>query len=90
MFRTSAPSSLSQLRVLRDVIESRDRTSRSIVRVMVMEDIPKPRKTFMLTTGLYDKPGEEVTPGVPGNSPPFRQIFRETVSLRAGAMAGLS
>ena len=39
-------------------IEARDDCSRSIPRVMVMEDMPKPRETFMLVRGSYEKPTE--------------------------------
>jgi hypothetical protein len=35
------------------------------VRVMVMEDMPKPRETFILSRGNYEKPGEKVTAAVP-------------------------
>jgi hypothetical protein len=39
------------------------------VKVMVMEDMPQPRKSFILSRGLYTKPGEEVTAGVPSRFP---------------------
>jgi len=32
---------------------------------MVMQELEKPRDTFMLTRGQYDQPGEKITPGVP-------------------------
>src|SRR5207244_6262177 len=35
------------------------------VRVMVMEDMPKPRDTFMLLRGSYEKPMAKVTAAVP-------------------------
>jgi hypothetical protein len=54
-----------KLRSLRTAIEERDNVRRSIPRVMVMEDMPTPRKTFMLDKGLYDKPQEEVTAATP-------------------------
>jgi hypothetical protein len=38
-------------------------------RVMVMEDMPKPRETFMLDRGLYNKPGAKVTAAVPAFLP---------------------
>lgn len=38
---------------------------KSIPTVMVMEDVPGLRKTHVLRRGEYDKPGEEVTAGVP-------------------------
>ncbi len=37
----------------------------SIPKIMVMEDLPTPRQTFVLTRGLYTDPGEEVGPDVP-------------------------
>ncbi|MFN0128521.1 MAG: PSD1 and planctomycete cytochrome C domain-containing protein [Verrucomicrobiales bacterium] len=35
-------------------------------KVMIMEDRDKPRPTFILNLGLYNKPGEEVPTAVPG------------------------
>ncbi len=40
-------------------------------KVMVMEDMPKPRKTLMLEKGLYNKTGDEVTFGTPASLPPL-------------------
>ncbi|HEV2038221.1 MAG TPA: DUF1553 domain-containing protein, partial [Candidatus Eremiobacteraceae bacterium] len=37
----------------------------SMPTTMVMEEMPKPRDTFVLQRGVYDKRGERVTPGVP-------------------------
>ena len=37
--------------------------------VMVMQDMDKPRETFILVRGAYDKPGEKVTPDVPSFLP---------------------
>ncbi|MFM1961336.1 MAG: hypothetical protein RLZZ172_181 [Bacteroidota bacterium] len=37
----------------------------SVQEVMVMGDLPKPRKTFLLQRGVYDKYGDEVQPGTP-------------------------
>jgi hypothetical protein len=42
-----------------------DDTNRAIVEVMVMEDLPKPRDSFLLVRGAWDKHGEKLTPGVP-------------------------
>lgn len=41
----------------------------SIPRTMVMRDRDKPRDTFILTRGVYDKPGAKVSPGVPAVLP---------------------
>jgi hypothetical protein len=38
---------------------------------MVMQEMDKPRDTFMLVRGQYDKKGEKVTPGVPAAFPPL-------------------
>src|SRR5207244_3534818 len=37
---------------------------------MVMQEMPKPRDTFMLVRGQYDKKGEKVTAGMPASLPP--------------------
>ncbi len=37
----------------------------------VMRDLPKPRDTFVLIRGQYDKPGEKVEPGTPSVLPPL-------------------
>jgi hypothetical protein len=39
--------------------------------VMVMNHLPKHRKTHILSRGAYDQPGEEVSPGVPAVLPPL-------------------
>ncbi len=41
------------------------------IKVMVMADLPQPRKTFLLERGLYTKPGDEITAGVPESLPPL-------------------
>lgn len=58
---------------LRGQVEEKDGVRRSIPKVMVMADMPAPRKTFMLTKGLYDKPGGEVSAAVPAQLPPLPQ-----------------
>ena len=41
----------------------------SIPKVMVMQDMPTPRKTWVLSRGVYSKPGDEVTANVPETLP---------------------
>jgi Protein of unknown function (DUF1553)/Protein of unknown function (DUF1549)/Planctomycete cytochrome C len=60
-----------KLRNLRTAMEDRENVRNGIPRVMVMEDMPTPRKTFMLDKGLYDKPQEEVTAATPASLPPL-------------------
>jgi len=51
--------------------EERKSVSTGVVTTMVMQDLPQPRETFVLTRGAYDKPGEPVQVGVPGAFPPL-------------------
>ncbi|MGB0578869.1 MAG: PSD1 and planctomycete cytochrome C domain-containing protein [Limisphaerales bacterium] len=55
---------------LYQVTQEKDRLSkidRSLPLVMVMEDMKKPRDTFILTRGAYNKPDEKVTMAVPAS-----------------------
>ncbi|HWQ36817.1 MAG TPA: DUF1553 domain-containing protein [Blastocatellia bacterium] len=56
---------LSQLRREKDALE------KSIVSVMVMNELDKPRDTFILARGDYRNKTEKVTPGVPAVLPPL-------------------
>ncbi len=38
---------------------------------MVMADMPKPRDTFILIRGQYDKKGDKVAAGIPAVLPPL-------------------
>ncbi len=62
----------------RDVIQQLVRLRRqrvafeeSISTVMVMQDMPTPRPTFVLHRGQYDQPRDPVTPGIPAVFPPL-------------------
>ena len=48
----------------------RKKINDSAPRVMVMEDMPKKRQTFILNKGLYSSRGEEVSMGTPAVLPP--------------------
>lgn len=43
----------------------------TLLSVMVMEDMPEPRPTFVLNRGMYDAPGKQVDPGTPAAIMPF-------------------
>jgi hypothetical protein len=61
-----APEAIRQ--AYRDVLDLRRRRValvESFPTTMVMEEMPKPRDTFVLIRGQYDKHGDKVTPGVP-------------------------
>lgn len=70
-WKTNDVSYTAALDHLRNVIEERTSHSRTIPRVMVMEDMADRRETFVLFKGLYDKPREKVEAGVPASLPPL-------------------
>ena len=45
----------------------------TIPTVMVMQELPNRRDTFILKRGAYDAPGEKVTTGTPAALPDFRK-----------------
>jgi mono/diheme cytochrome c family protein len=51
--------------------KSREKLDKAIPTSMVMQEMDKPRDTFMLVRGQYDKHGEQVSPGVPEALPPL-------------------
>jgi hypothetical protein len=60
------PTNLAQARTrLTDAQARRDAFYQSLPTVMVMEEMPAPRETHVLIRGLYDKPGDMVTPMPP-------------------------
>ena len=64
-----------QYRTLRDqltkVQAQKSEIEASIPTSMVMQEMDKPRDTFILTRGQYDKPAEKVTAGTPAFLPPI-------------------
>jgi hypothetical protein len=58
-----ANASLSQLNSDKTALEN------TMPDTMVMEELPKPRDTFVLLRGAYDKHGDKVEPGVPAVLP---------------------
>lgn len=65
------PAYAAAVKKQREAIESRDGLKQSFPRVMVMEDMPKPRETFILTRGSYEKPARKVDASVPAAMPPL-------------------
>jgi hypothetical protein len=63
---TKARADLAQLEA------ERAKFSATVPTVMVMQDEPQPRETFILRRGAYDAPGERVQPRTPAALPPFR------------------
>lgn len=51
------------------------KSSQSKVEVMIMEDMPQPRETFVLNRGVYDQPTDQVFPATPEAILPFPEEF---------------
>ena len=51
--------------------EENDALEKSIPTTMIAKEMDKPRDTFILIRGEYDKKGDKVGPGVPGILPPW-------------------
>lgn len=49
-----------------------DQADLAIPTALVMKEMAKPRPTFILIRGAYDKPGEQVTAATPASLPPMR------------------
>jgi hypothetical protein len=65
-----APEAMRQAQTAAtDSREQRARFTESLPTVMVMEEMPTPRQTFLLKRGVYDQRGEQVSPGVPASLP---------------------
>ena len=64
--RRRASEQLAGLEAEKRAIENKIPTT------MVMQEMDKPRDTFLLARGQYDKPGDKVQPAVPAFLPPLR------------------
>jgi hypothetical protein len=61
---------------------------RAIPDAMVMEEMAKPRDTFVLIRGAYDKKGEKVSAGTPGMLPPLKSAAPSRLDLAKWLVAG--
>lgn len=59
------------LKEIAEIKKERDDLDRSLPATMIMQELEKPRGTFVLKRGEYDQRGEEVQPGVPAILPPL-------------------
>lgn len=62
---TRDPDYAAALAAQRQVALQRASLARAIPRVMVMEDVPTPRETFIYRRGLYNRPGATTTAAFP-------------------------
>ncbi len=70
-FRPTQADYATRIGTLKEYIDRRNAASSAIPRVMVMKDLPGPRKTFRLEKGLYNQPLDEVSSAVPAKLPPL-------------------
>jgi mono/diheme cytochrome c family protein len=71
-----SPETKPQYARLAGLKAEQTRIDQAIPSTMVMQELPRPRETFMLERGQYDKKGEKVTPGVPASLPPLPEGTR--------------
>jgi len=62
---------LNEQKKLQEIRRTQSDSTEYIKELMVMQDAPKPRKTFILVRGNYDNFGEEVFPNTPNSILPF-------------------
>ena len=72
-FRQTHPSAWQEAKERMAKLQAeREKFERSIPSTMVMSELEKPRETFILLRGDYDKKGEKVDAGTPSSLPPLR------------------
>ena len=65
------PGMVDALKKLRQLRSTLSDSIENIPELMVMQEMPQPRKTFLLQRGNYDAPGEEVFANTPPSILPF-------------------
>jgi hypothetical protein len=72
-YRDTQPEYVTLLSEVLRLRKVRDEASRGVPKVMVMEDLPKGRETFILERGSYEKKLAKVSADVPGSLPTLPQ-----------------
>ncbi|MCZ6794286.1 MAG: DUF1553 domain-containing protein [Planctomycetota bacterium] len=71
-----------RLAALRELRQERSRAIDSVAEIMVMEEMPEPRATYVLRRGAYDAPTVRVESTTPASLPPFPgQLPRNRLGL---------
>lgn len=70
-FREKDPPYAELLADLKKAMDAKNKQASNNLQVMVMDEIERPRATFVLDRGSYDKPLEQVKRGVPKVLPPL-------------------
>ena len=67
----------------RDAVQKeREDFDKAIPQTFIWNDLGKPRDSFIMVRGQYDKPGEKVEPGTPAVLPPLRKANPEGRATR--------
>ncbi|WP_296699628.1 DUF1553 domain-containing protein [Algoriphagus sp.] len=74
-FLSKEKSAIALRNEIKDLRKKRVSTLGAVQEVMVMEDMPKPRPTYLLKRGIYNDYGEEVKPSTPENVLPFPEEY---------------
>jgi hypothetical protein len=69
--RDAPPHIQSAWKQVTELRNQQQRFIETLPTVMVMQERPNPRDTFVLLRGAYDRPGEKVKPGLPAVLPPL-------------------
>jgi len=67
------PQLESAAKELAAVKQQRDDFDKSIPSTYIFRDLDKPRESFVMLRGQYNKPGDKVEPDVPGVLPPLKK-----------------
>jgi hypothetical protein len=67
---SQAPGRIQQAHRLVERLQRQyERLDEAVPTTMVMQEMEKPRDTYLLLRGVYDRRGEKLSPGVPANLP---------------------
>jgi len=69
--RTNSSQTRSTEAELKNLRKAKEDVLANTLEIMVMEDMPQPRKTYLLNRGIYNARGEEVENKTPENILPF-------------------
>ena len=72
VYEPTRPTFEPLLKQITELKKERDELDKALAATMVMQEMEKPRGTFILKRGEYDKRGDPVQPGVPSVLPPLR------------------
>ncbi len=63
--------------------KERDEIAKNVPSTFIWNDLEKPRDSFVMMRGQYDKPGEKVEPSTPAIFPPLKKSAQNSSGARA-------